>query len=124
MAQTQAAQKGPGGRPKLDDEERRCRPTHIRWTIAEYNSIHTNADLAGVSVSEYVRRRSLGLPVVAKHARSDARLVHELNAIGVNLNQIARNLNTGRKGVRAVDLDDILVQLRDALGRAIEQLDD
>lgn len=124
MTRIQASQKGPGGRPKLDDQERRCRPTYIRWTIAEYGTIQANAALASVSVSEYVRRRALDLPVVARQTKADARLVHELNAIGVNLNQISRNLNTGREGVRAVDLDDLLGQLRTVLGRAIEQLDD
>lgn len=124
MPHTTKQPKGLGGRPRLDTSERRCRQTNTRWTISEDQAIRASAAAAGITVGEYIRRRALSLPVIAKHARADSRLVHELNAIGVNLNQIARNMNAGREGVGAVDLGELCVLLREVLGRAIEQLDD
>ena len=116
-----------GGRPKKVEAERRVKQTNHRWTVAEDIHLREQARTAGMTVAEFVRRRALGLPVVVREAKADARLVHELNAIGVNLNQIARNLNTDRLGApgsRVFDLDALQEQLRVVLDRALEQLDD
>ena len=124
MAQTATHVKGPGGRPRLDAGERRCRQTNTRWTIAEDQQIRANAALAGLAVGEFIRRRALELPVVARTARADARLVHELNAIGVNLNQLARLANAGWQGDRSGEFDQLSRRLVGVLDRVIEALDD
>ena len=124
MAQTTAQVKAPGGRPRLDSSERRCRQTNTRWTIAEDQQLRANAASAGITVGEFVRRRALGLPVVARHARADARLVHELNAIGVNLNQLTKLGNAGWIGDRSAEFDELSRRLRAVLDRVVEALDD
>lgn len=116
-----------GGRPKKAEAERRVKQTNHRWTVAEDIHLREQARTAGLTVAEYVRRRALGLPVVVRHAPTDARLIHELNAIGVNLNQIARNLNADRVGApgsRVADLDELMSQLRETLNRAVDAFDD
>ena len=124
MAQTAAQVKGPGGRPRLDAKERRCRQTNTRWTIAEDQEIRANAALAGLTVGEFIRRRALDIPVVARTARADARLVHELNAVGNNLNQLAKLGNSGWMGDRSGEIDELRGKLSTVLDRVLEALDD
>ena len=124
MPRADTTPKGPGGRPKKLDTERRIERSECRLTLAEKQFVRDQAKLAGITEAEYARRRLLGMPVVARTTKADARLVHELNAIGVNLNQIARNQNAGRVGAGAVDLDDLMRQLRATLDKAVDALDD
>lgn len=124
MPRADTTPKGPGGRPKKLDTERRIERSECRLTLAEKQFVRDQAKLAGITEAEYARRRLLGMPVVARTTQADARLVHELNAIGVNLNQIARNQNAGRVGAGAVDLDDLMRQLRATLDQAVDALDD
>ena len=75
-----------------------------------------------MTLAEYVRRRLLGEPVRAQAAKADERLLFELNAIGVNLNQIARNLNAERQGRHAADLPALQTQLGRVLHQVAEAL--
>ncbi len=120
---TRKAPPSVGGRPTKADAERRCKQTNTRWTIAEDRFLREQASAAGVTVGEFIRRRALLLPVTPPPTRTDARLVHELNSIGVNLNQISRNLNADRVGVpgsRAVDLDELMNQLHRTLDQVVD----
>jgi len=123
MASTTIRKKGPGGRPEKAESERRCKQTNTRWTIAEFAHLHEQAAAANLSVGEFIRRRALLLPVTPPPQRCDARLLHELNAIGNNVNQIARNLNSDRAGGRGVEWSAVQVELRRLLkkvGAAIQ----
>lgn len=102
---------------KHPDEQRSVRLT-VRYTAAERVFLEEQAVAAGVSVSDLVRRRSLGLAVQPRRARADAALLSELNAVGVNLNQIARNLNTGR--ALRMDAEVALSELRGLIARVLE----
>ena len=107
--------KGPGGRPEKAEHERRCKQTNTRWTIAEFDHLHQQAAAANLSVGEFIRRRALLLPVTPPSAKADARLLHELNAIGNNVNQIARNLNAGRTSRHEADWPTVQAELRRVL---------
>ena len=102
----------------MSEHERRCRQTKIRLTIAELEHIRAQASAAGVTVAEYVRRRSLSLPVQPRTSLADARLLHELSAIGNNLNQIARHLNAGRERLDPANLG----QVRNELAQVLQQV--
>jgi hypothetical protein len=52
---------------------------NVRLTAAEKTRLREDADLAGVSVSELVRRRYFGRPIVAN---ADAVMVRELRRLG------------------------------------------
>ncbi|MEM6560427.1 MAG: plasmid mobilization relaxosome protein MobC [Planctomycetota bacterium] len=93
-----------GGRPMLAEGERRSEQVNVRYTIAELEGLHAAARIAGLHPVEYVRRRSLGVPIVPPQTKADQQLLFELNAIGVNLNQLTKRINTGDDR----DLDDQL----------------
>lgn len=84
-------------RPKKQDGEKRTEQLNLRLTLAELEAVRIEADKAGLSVADYVRRRAVGMPVSAAPRRTDAALVSEINRIGVNVNQLTR----------AVHIDDL-----------------
>ena len=112
------------GRPRKAPHERRSASRFIRWTLAEDAYLREQAaQTKSGSVSEFVRRRALGLPVEVRQTKASARLIHELNAIGVNLNQISRNLNSGRRNARTVELESLMGKLSDVLDQVVEEFE-
>jgi hypothetical protein len=84
-------------RPKKQPHERRsAKLPPIRLTEAELADLHLQAERAGLSVTELVRQRATSGKVTPKRGLVDAQLLSELNRVGVNLNQIARQVNRGR----------------------------
>ena len=82
-------------RPRLGEEERRTRTVGVRVTEVEAEELRERAQAARLSVGAYLRRRGLGQRVrVASEWRLGAAELRELNRIGVNLNQMARALNS------------------------------
>ena len=77
-------------------EERRGRTVGVRVTEAEAEELQERAQGARLSVGAYLRRRGLGQRVRMAAERSlGAAELRELNRIGVNLNQMARAMNSG-----------------------------
>ena len=76
-------------RPRLGESERRTRTVGVRVTTAEAAELRERAQAARLSMGAYLRRRALG-----QRVRMAAEL-RELNRIGVNLNQMARAMNSG-----------------------------
>ena len=77
-------------RPRLLEEERRTRTVGVRLTAGEAEALGEQARAARL------RRRALGQRVrVVEERRLGAEELRELNRIGVNLNQVARQLNSG-----------------------------
>ena len=83
-------------RPRLGEEERRTRTVGVRVTEAEAEELQERSRGARLSVGAYLRRRGLGQRV---RSTAERRLgwaeLRELNRIGVNLNQMARAMNSG-----------------------------
>ncbi len=83
-------------RPRKLEAERRSRTIGVRVTTAEAAEIAERAGAARMTRGGYMRRRALGQPVrEAAVLRLGAAERVELHRIGVNLNQIARALNSG-----------------------------
>lgn len=82
---------------RKSDPLRRCHTLKTYLTGEERARIEAAADAAGLTVAAYVRASALGSRPKAKPALANAQLIRELNAAGVNLNQIARRLNTGQE---------------------------
>ena len=82
---------------KIDrEEERRRRTVGVRVTEAEAAELQERAQAARLSLGAYLRRRALGQRGrIAAELRLGAAELRELNRIGVNLNQMARALNSG-----------------------------
>lgn len=89
-------------RPKMEDHEKRTERHNLRFTLAEIDHIRTQADAAGLDMTEYLRRRALGYTVPAGGVarRTSPALITELNRVGVNVNQLALASHTGREFVR------------------------
>ena len=68
----------------------------MRVTEAEAEELQERAQGARLSMGAYLRRRALGQRVrMAAERRLGGAELRELNRIGVNLNQMARALNSG-----------------------------
>lgn len=80
--------------------KRKDRVAHIRFSPAEYDALEAAANTAGMTVSAFVRSLSIEGAGVQPFLGEGDRLVLDLladgmRAIGGNLNQIARAINTG-----------------------------
>lgn len=85
-------------RPRLEAPDRRDAQLRVRLTAAELAQLHADAERAGRAFPDFVRERVLTGRVTVEQGRVLAPEVWiELRRLGVNLNQIARALNTGRE---------------------------
>lgn len=119
---------------KSEEEKRSTRLPKPRVTVAERVAIENYAAEAGLTVSEFMRRRALSRPVVTNQvAKVDAQLLSELNRIGValrsgvgnNLNQLVRDWNSGRNSrldwaETHEHLTSALLDLQDLIGKIAE----
>ena len=78
---------------------------NVRLTTAEKAALKEAADLAGLSVSEYVRRRALGRAVLAQ---ADAVTIKELRRLG----GLVKHLHNETGGVYSRETAGALVALR------------
>ena len=86
----------------------------FRATEEEKDRIMKKVDASDLSISEYLRRCALDKPVIVMEGVDQ--IAYELRAIGNNLNQITRAVNSGY--VRAVNLqetEEVLGQLWQSL---------
>lgn len=101
-----------GGRPKKTEAAGRASRVHVLLTATEKARVREAARQGGLSISEYVRRRTLGRAVTS---RMDADAERQLRRIGVNLNQLARVANAAGHLERGADLDALVTELRQAI---------
>lgn len=113
-----------GGRPTTTDTDKRTQHIAARFTVAERAQLEARAAACGLRLSDYIRAASIDSlpPKLAKAAKAGAgRLsrdeLRELNAIGVNLNQIARALNIGKDDPQAERIEAALTALHNVLER-------
>lgn len=78
---------------------------NVRLTTAEKTGLKEAADLAGLSVSEYVRRRALGRAVLAQ---ADAVTIKELRRLG----GLVKHLHNETGGIYSRETAAALVALR------------
>jgi len=90
--------------------ERRTVTRKIRWTPSEHERVLYRADSLNLPFARYVREVALGHRL---KSLADAHLIHHLNRVGNNLNQLARAANTARQLVH-----------RDALVASLTRLDE
>lgn len=107
------------GRPAKSDRETRSEFVRLRLTVTERDRIEAQADLAGLPLSSYCREVLLGHRVRPAITAIDAAALADLNRVGVNLNQIARQLNA--RGAIPPSLDTTLAMIRAAIERLAER---
>ena len=80
------------------------RKTGLRLTEKEYGHVDTQCVKYGIKRSEYIRRlieQDMGRVNLSEMKTQEAflqkkELIYEINRIGNNVNQIAKNVNSGR----------------------------
>lgn len=103
-------------RPRKQVSEQRICPVKISLTEEEFSDLKKKAMAAGQAPAVYARDAALQSRLVIHQGRGlSPETFDTLNRLGVNLNQIARALNTG--------LDGDLYELRDTLKRINAALD-
>ena len=86
---------------------------YIRVTKAEYEKVSALAELTGLSMSEYIRRRTLGFRVVSK---VDIRVLGELRRQG-SLLKLINNESHGIYSAKMAEALDALTSYTHALER-------
>lgn len=105
-------------RPPLQPEERKDEVLPaVRVTASERAFVEEQAANAGLSLSEYQRLRLLKKKVAPRRVSADQKLLVELNRVGVNLNQIAHKVNSGRS--LPPDFPDVLAEVRAAVQKVL-----
>lgn len=119
----EAALKSPPARSGSETRRKQQRIT-FRLSPGEQAEIEAAADRAGLTLGSYVRARVLAQPTTRAVRRPPAnkaalaRLLGEAGRIGSNVNQMARQLNSGRDAAALADLAAMrraLWHIRDAL---------
>lgn len=108
----------------MPDCEKRSRMVTVRVRQDEYDELARHAEAAGISTSQLVRLRVLGLDEPkAKTPDANHRAWHDLRGIGTNLNQLVHHLNVEAKamGRAALDLIRIKVEIGE-LQRVVAEL--
>lgn len=108
-------------RPRKTAGERRDLQIGIRLTPSEAEALQTRAQAAGLSVTEYARRMMAhGQVRVVQSQEPDFAVLDQLRRIGVNLNQLARAMNTS--GQEAPDgLGDLCRKIESLIDRAVSR---
>lgn len=102
-------------------KEKREKRITCRLTLAEYNKLLQSADIAGLSMSDYLRILSTVEPRKHRQAKSlkaDPIVINQLARIGNNLNQIARDIHK----TKIYNIQDNLLNLLMGLDRELERI--
>ena len=87
------------------EDDRLSAVVNVRLTAAEKARLKDDADLAGLSVSEFVRRRAFGRPIIAQ---ADAVTIKELRRLG----GLVKHLHNESGGTYSRETAAALVALR------------
>lgn len=97
---------------------KRTKSILLRLSDEEWNYLKKNVALTGLSTQSYLRARIQGVELKPRPPEIAATINRELSAVGININQIARAVNS-RNFVQVSDLNEIkrlLQQLWDKVG--------
>jgi hypothetical protein len=113
----------------MSSSERRNRPKSVltRLTEDEYAELTSMAEATGLTRADYLRSAGLEKKPLGIKRRPAAdhveltRILKQFGKIGSNLNQIARNMNRGRREDEAFVRDSLksVVEMKDALFAAL-----
>jgi hypothetical protein len=107
------------GRPKQKKELKRSRKVSLMYTPDEYAEIEANANEIEVTVSEFIRAKSLrGFVRVPKYARIDTKAINELSRLGALLKTFF-NVTGGehKEKTRAIldDMAEVVLEIKRVL---------
>jgi hypothetical protein len=114
-----------GGRPKAEQTTKRESVVAVRLSVAERAALDARAASAGLPLPDFMRAvlvqaeppRRRRAPSAS--GRLTAAELRELNAVGVNLNQLARRANAGDSRDLAAPVNAALSQLETIFARLL-----
>ena len=80
-------------RPRKHADELRSETARFRTTIAERETIRSNAARVGLLETDFMRKRVLSLPLPSSRGSSDPAKIAALNNYAVALGKIGNNVN-------------------------------
>ncbi|MCA0401986.1 MAG: MobB mobilization protein [Proteobacteria bacterium] len=98
------------GRPRRGEEENRTAQVNVRLTIAEQEDLRQEADSAGLSIGDFVRRRVIGRPVAA---HVDRAMINELRRLG----GLLKLVHGESKGSYRAETRDTILAIQAAITR-------
>jgi hypothetical protein len=106
-------------RPKLDVNRKESQQITIYLTKAQKDSLQKEAESCALSLSTYLKKRIFSNKIVTSIPEVNRKAFTELSRIGVNLNQLARQLNSweGSTGIpdkltgKTKQIDHLLAEL-------------
>jgi predicted DNA-binding protein len=101
-----------GGRPRKDPEDRRSHTHGLRLSPNEKEKLEKRAERAGMSLSEYIRRRALGKKIKPK---VEEEAIRQIRRAGVNLNQIAKWANEGKDQAVRSAAEETIEEVKQAI---------
>lgn len=111
-------QKSKGGRPRKLPQERREFCYHPGFSQAENNKLEQRAEAAGLPVAEFIRAACLNLQINSLPAANREAIV-ALNRLGNNINQVAKQLNSGIvRGITADQIDTWFANVQASIQQA------
>ncbi len=110
--------KNKGGRPRKLPQERRDFIAYPCFTRHEWSKLEERAAAAGLPVAIFIRTVALNLQINSLPAVNREAIV-TLNRLGNNINQVAKQLNTGQvKGITAEQIDVWLNDVKASIAAA------
>lgn len=91
-------------------QDNRTAQVRIRFTPDEKAAAEALAQEAGLTLSDYIRKRALGLPV---HSKADVQMINELRRIG----GLVKHVHNQTDGENSVKTAAVLVELVQAIKR-------
>lgn len=91
-------------------QDNRTAQVRIRFKPDEKAAAEALAQEAGLTLSEYIRKRALGLRV---HSKADAQMINELRRLG----GLLKHIHNETDGANSVKTAAVLVALVDAIKR-------
>ncbi len=79
----------------------------VRVNEREYKHLKNQADNAGLKMEPFIRKLIMGTEIRPRPPDNVAQLIREINAVGNNINQIARKVNT-ENSVNQAQLEELL----------------
>jgi uncharacterized protein (DUF1778 family) len=92
----------------------RATSLRIRLHPEEKDLLRLNAGLHGLSIADYIRQNCLSFHL--RKSPMEKERLRQLARIGVNLNQLARWVNTHKRAVEAVEVLTALASLERTIG--------
>lgn len=98
---------------RKSDEERLDAVVNVRLSTAEKESLKLDAELAGLSVSELVRRRYFNRPIVS---RTNLTAINELRRLG----GLVKTIHNDSAGAYNQETYDVLVEIKKAIKELVK----